>query len=43
MECQKIINLLDLTFNNSAYGFNTKIWVEGHDQSGKICNINKQI
>ena len=42
MEYQKIINLLDTTSDN-APRFNTKKWIEVHDQSGESYNINKQI
>ena len=42
MEYQKITNLLDATFDNVPR-FNTKKWIEVYDQSGVICNSNKQI
>ena len=42
MEYQKIINLLNTTSDNVPR-FNTKKWMEVHDQSGKIYNPNKQI
>ena len=42
MEDQKIINLLARTTDNVPR-FNTKKLIEVHDQSGRICNANKQI
>ena len=42
MEYQKITNLLDATYDNVPR-FNTKKWIEVYDQSGVICNSNKQI
>ena len=42
MEYQKSMNLLDATSDNVPR-FNTKKWIEVHDQSGKIYNTNKQI
>ena len=42
MEYQKIINLLDTTSDNVPR-FNTKKWMEVHDQSGGIYQINKQV
>ena len=42
MEYQKIIKLLDTTSDNVPR-FITKKWIEVYDQSGKICNTNKQI
>ena len=41
MEHQKIINLLDTS--DSMPRFNTKKWIEVHDQSGESYNISKQI
>ena len=41
MEYQKIINLLDTS--DSMPRFNTKKWIEVHDQSGESYNISKQI
>ena len=41
MEYQKIINLLDTTSKNVPK-FNTKKWIEVHDQSGGIYNNNKE-
>ena len=35
-----LINLLD-TKSNDVPRFITKMWIEDHDQSGKIYNINK--
>ena len=42
MEYQKIIKLLD-TIPDNLSRFITKKWIEVHDQSGKICNTNKQM
>ena len=42
MECQKIINLQGTTSDNVPR-FNTKKWIDVHDQSGVLYNINKQI
>ena len=42
MEYQKIISLLDTTSDNVPR-FIAKKWIEVHDQSGKLYNINKQI
>ena len=42
MEYQKIINLLDTT-SNSVPRFNTKKWIEVHDQSRESYSINKQM
>ena len=42
MEYQQITNLLD-TKSDKVPRFNTKKWIEVHDQSGKIYNTNKQI
>ena len=42
MEYQNITNLLD-TKSDNVPRFNTKKWIEVHDQSGKIYNTNKQI
>ena len=42
MEYQKVINLLDTTFDNVSK-FIPKKWIEVYDQSGKIYNSNKQI
>ena len=44
MEFQKIINLLDTTFDNKDLPrFATKKWIEIYDQSEKNCSINKEI
>ena len=40
MEYQKIVNFVDTTSYN-IFIFITKKWVEVHDQSNKIYNINK--
>ena len=40
MEYQKIMNLLD-TKSDNASRFNTKKWMEVHDESGESYNINK--
>ena len=41
MECQKIANLLETTSDNVAT-FNTKKWIEVHDQSnGSYYQTNK--
>ena len=42
MEYQQITNLLD-TKSDKVPRFNTKKWIEVHDQSGKIYYTNKQI
>ena len=42
MEYQKIKKLLDTTSDNVPR-FNTKNWIEVHDQSGESYSINKQI
>ena len=42
MKYQKIVNLLD-TASHCVPRFITKKWVEIHDQSGGLCNTNKQI
>ena len=42
MEYQKIINLPDTT-SDHVPRINTRKWIEVHEQSGKSCNINKQI
>ena len=42
MEYKKIMNLPDTTSDNLPR-FNTKKWIQVHDQSGESCNINKQI
>ena len=42
MECQKIINLLDNTPDQSSK-FRTKNWVKVNDESRGACNINSQI
>ena len=42
MEYLKITNLLD-KISDKVPRFITKKWIEGHDQSGEICNTNKQI
>ena len=41
MEHQKIINLLDTS--DSMPRFNTRKWIEVHDQSGESYNISTQI
>ena len=44
MEFQKIINLLDITFDDKDLPrFVTKKWVEVYDQSEKNYSINKEI
>ena len=44
MEFQKIINLLNTTFDNKDLPrFVTKKWIEIYDQSEKNYNINKEI
>ena len=44
MEFQKIINLLDTTFDNKDLPrFVTKKWIEIYDQSEKNYSINKEI
>ena len=44
MEFQKIIHLLDVTFDNKDLPrFVTKKWIEVYDQSEKNYNINKEI
>ena len=44
MEFQKIINLLDTTFDNKDLPrFVTKKWIEVYDQSEKNYNTNKEI
>ena len=44
MEFQKIINLLNTTFDNKDLPrFVTKKWIEIYDQSGKNYNTNKEI
>ena len=44
MEFQKIINLLDTTFDNKDLPrFVTKKWIEVYDQSEKNYSINKEI
>ena len=44
MEFQKIIHLLDVTFDNKDLPrFVTKKWIEIYDQSEKNYNINKEI
>ena len=40
MECQKIMNLLD-TAANIMPKFNTKKWIDVHDESGGTYNTNK--
>ena len=42
MEYQKITNLLGST-SDKVPRFITKKWIEVYDQSGEICNTNKQI
>ena len=44
MEFQKIINLLDTTFDNKDLPrFVTKKWIEVYDQSQKNYSVNKEI
>ena len=44
MKFQKIINLLDTTFDNKDLPrFVTKKWIEIYDQSEKSYSINKEI
>ena len=44
MEFQKILNFLDTTSDDKDLPrFVTKKWVEVYDQSGKNCNINKEL
>ena len=44
MEFQKLINLLNITFDNKdLHRFVTKKWIEIYDQSEKNYNINKEI
>ena len=44
MEFQKIINLLNTTFDNKDLPrFVTKKWIEIYDESEKNCSINKEI
>ena len=40
MEYQKIINQLD-TKSDNVPRFNTKKWIEVHDESGESYNIHK--
>ena len=42
MEYQKVKTMLVTTSDNLSR-FNTKKWIEVHDQSGKVYNINKQM
>ena len=44
MEFQKILNFLDTTSDDKDLPrFVTKKWVEVYDQSGKNCDINKEL
>ena len=44
MELQKIINLLDMTFDDKNLPrFVAKKWIEVYDQSEKSYNANKEI
>ena len=44
MEFQKIVNLLEITFDvKDLPGFVTKKWIEVYDQSGRNYNVNKEI
>ena len=44
MEFQKVINLLDTTFDDKDLPrLVTKKWIETHDQSEKNYSINKEI
>ena len=43
MEYQKVTNLLECDIPDKVRKFITKKRQEIHDQSGEICNINKQI
>ena len=44
MEFQKILNLLDTTFDNKDLPkFVTKKWIKVYDQSEKNYNVNKEI
>ena len=44
MEFQKIANFLDITSDNKNFPkFVTKKWIEVYDQSGRKCNVNKEI
>ena len=44
MECQKIVNLFDTTFDDKDLSrFVTKKWIEVYDKSEKNCNVKKDI
>ena len=44
MEFQKIVNLLDINYDNKDLPkYVTKKWIEVYDQSEKKCNVNKEI
>ena len=44
MEFQKIVNLLDATFDDKNLPrFVSKKWIEVYDQSEKYYNVNKEV
>ena len=44
MKFQKIVNLFDTTSDDKDLPrFVTKKWIEVYDQTGRNCNINKEI